>query len=236
MRLALLFLTVASPAVADTHPSTFSLPVGCTAYMTVQNAHCEVDHHFTCTSDPDGHQQRASLDAQGMNFLSVTDQEAQWISSFDPVIGYNEWLLPEQADPVSFAGLIATGVDTFDFQTDTDMFGVTRFVGEDRLTGREVTIDGVTLLQTSYEIMAIAADGTVDWSARGNEFISTDWNIFFGGTGVRTFSDSETSYDERPVEFIFPGEPGFLSTRPKHGCGVAISSAPLSEETTYDYL
>jgi hypothetical protein len=236
MRLALAFLVAPVAAAADNNPATFSLPVGCSAYMTVQNANCEVDHHFTCTSDPAGHQQRASLDEQGMNFLSVVDQEAQWISSFDPVIGYSEWLLPEKEDAVSFSGLVATGVDTFDFHTDTDMFGTTRFVGTDRLTGQEITIDGVTLLQTSYEIMAVAADGTVDWSARGNEFISTEWNIFFGGTGVRSFSDGEESYDERPVEFIFPGEPGFLSTRPKHGCGVAISSAPLSEETTYDHI
>ena len=236
MRIAFLMLVAATPLAAENGPATFSLPVGCTAYMTVQNANCEVDHHFTCTSDPAGHQQRASLDEQGMNFLSVTDQEAQWISSFDPVLGNSEWLLPEQVDAVSFATLVETGVDSYDFQMDTDMFDTTRFVGTDRLTGREVTIDGVRLLQTSYEITAIGPDGTVDWSARGNEFISTDWNIFFGGTGMRVLSDGEETYDERPVEFIFPGEPGFLSTRPKHGCGVAISSAPLSEETTYDHI
>ncbi|MDO6591364.1 hypothetical protein DS901_10190 [Loktanella sp. D2R18] len=236
MRVVFLAFIAASPAAAQTGPATFSLPVGCTAYLTTQNANCEVEHHFICESDPAGYQQRASLDERGMTFLAVIDAEAQWIKSYSPASGINERLLPDAADPASVSELITTGVDHYDFYSDRDPIGPVHYVGADRLTGREVTIDGVTLLETSYEITASAPDGTIEWSARGSEYVSPDWQRFFGGTGVRSFSHGEESYDERPIEFIFPGEPGFLSTRPKHGCGVAISSAPLSEETTYDHL
>ncbi len=236
MKMAALLLIAASPATAQTGPATFSLPPGCTAYVTTQNASCEVEHLFTCDTDPEGHQQRVTLDEQGMTFLSVIDAEAQWISSFYPRDGYNKWLLPDAADPASFSELLANGVDHYDFYTDTDRFGATHYVGTDRLTGREVTIDGVTLLETAFEITASAPDGTVIWSTRGNETISPEWRRFFGGTGVTKSSAGEEPFDERPIEFIFPGEPGFLSTRPKHGCGVALSSAPFSEETTYDHL
>ena len=47
--------------------------------------------------------------------------------------------------------------------------------------------------------------------------------MFLSGTGTVTTSEGSFDRADRPVEFIFPGEPGFLSPNPKHGCGVAIS-------------
>ncbi|SFR52435.1 hypothetical protein SAMN04488005_2546 [Yoonia tamlensis] len=236
MRYLIAFLLLAGPLVAQDNPARFSLPAGCTAYLTTQNASCEVEHLFTCDADPAGHQQRVTLDEQGMVFLGVIDAEAQWIDSFHAIDGFNEWLLPDPANPASISELLANGVDHYDFHTQTDKYGAFNFVGSDRLTGREVTIDGVTLLETAFEITAMASNGTVIWTNAGNEYVSPEWRRFFGGIGAITSEYGEDPYDHRPVEFIFPGEPGFLSTRPKHGCGVAISSAPLSEETTYDYL
>ena len=44
------------------------------------------------------------------------------------------------------------------------------------------------------------------------------------GTGTVTTPRDTFERDGSPVEFIFPGEPGFLSANPKHGCGVVMSS------------
>ena len=105
----------------------------------------------------------------------------------------------------------------------SDEIGETRYVGQDTLTGRQVTIDGVTLDETTYDITAFDPDGNELWSSQGREFISRDWRIFMSGTGTITTPSGSFERSGRPVEFIFPGEPGFLSSRPKHGCGVALS-------------
>ena len=236
MRFLLASLVFAGPAFAQDSSATFGLPVGCTAYLTVQGASCQVEHHFTCEGDPAGTQRRVSLDEQGMTYAGQIDSETQWISSFHALTGHNEQLVPDPAEPASLSDLIATGVDDYDFETYSDMYGTTRYSGQDTLTGREITIDGVTLKETTYDITATTPDGTVIWQGKGNEFISTEWRMFLSGTGVTTTPEGDFPYDDRPVEFIFPGEPGFLSTRPKHGCGVAVSSAPNSEEITHDHL
>lgn len=233
MRHLLALICLATPAAAQ---DVFSLPAGCEAYLTVQGASCQVEHHFTCQGDPDSHQRRVSLDERGLTYAGEIDAEAQWISSIHVISNHSERLAPNPVDPASFSELIATGVDTYDFETLSDEIGTTRYVGQDSLTGRQVTIDGVTLDETAYQITAYDAAGDVVWESQGNEFISRDWRMFLSGTSTVTTPNGTFETDDRPVEFIFPGEPGFLSARPKHGCGVAISSADILKEHANDNL
>lgn len=223
MKYALALICFAGPVAAQSGPTQFSLPPGCDAYLTVQGASCQVDHHFVCEGDPDGHQRRVSLDEQGLTYAGEIDRETQWISSFHALSGHSERLESSPAERASLSDLIETGVDDYDFRTFSLEVGETRFVGQDTLTGRQITIDDVTLDETTYDITAYDADGNEIWRSQGNEFISRDWRMFLSGTGVTTTPNGTFDRDERPVEFIFPGEPGFLSSRPKHGCGVAIS-------------
>ena len=232
MRLAVFILALASPAAAQ----QFSLPAGCTAYLTVQDRSCQVDHHFTCKGDPAGHQRRASLSEEGLTYVGMIDDEAQWIQSFHVMARQSESLAPNPVDPASFTELLATGKDSYDFNTMSQEVGVTRYVGRDILTGNTVEIDGVTLDETAYHITAMTPDGTVIWSSRGNEFISRDWRMFLSGTGTTKTSSDTFDKDDRPVEFIHPGEPGFLSTKPKHGCGVMLSAIPSLQENAHDNL
>lgn len=231
---ALILLAV--PAVAQERPETFGLPAGCDAFVTVQGTSCQVEHHFTCAGDPEGHQRRVSLDERGLTYAGQIDNETQWIASFHALTGHSEQLESNPAEPASLSELIETGEDEYDFRTMSDMFGETRFVGRDTLTGRQVTIDGVTLDETSYDITAYDAAGNEIWSSQGNEFISRNWRTFLSGTGTVTTAEDTFEKDDRPVEFIFPGEPGFLSAQPKYGCGLAISAAPYSEETPHDHI
>ncbi len=223
MRVALALISLAGPAVAQERPATFSLPAGCEAFLTVQSESCQVDHHFTCEGDPTGHQRRVSLDEEGVTYVGEIDAETQWISSFHVLSGHHERLESNPAEPASISDLIAFGVDDYDFRTLSDEIGTTRYVGQDTLTGREITIDGVILSETTYDITAYDAEGNEVWSSQGREFISREWRMFLPGTGVVTTPDGQYDKSNRPVEFIFPGEPGFLSSSPKHGCGVAIS-------------
>lgn len=223
MRAVFALILCASPVAAQQTPQVFSLPSGCDAYLTVQSESCQVDHHFICQGDPSGHQRRVSLDETGLTYAGEIDSETQWINSFHPLSGHSERLEAAPADPASLAELIERGVDSYDFRTLSDQIGTTRYVGEDTLTGREITIDGITLAETTYDITAYDEAGNEVWSAEGREFISRDWQMFLSGTGQVTTPQGSFDRSNRPVEFIFPGEPGFLSSQPKHGCGIAIS-------------
>lgn len=228
MRRALL-LVLAAPAAAQDAPPvedarTFQVPAGCAAYLTVQEASCTVEHLFTCEGDPEGWQRRVEMDEGGVALATVIDRETQWIESDHFAAGFSERLAPSNPDPASLDALLATGLDTYDFSTDSPEYGRTRYVGEDRLTGETVTIDGVALERTAFSIVATDAADKRLWRAEGSQFVSRDWRTFLGGTERVVTADGVEELDSTPVEFIEPGEPGFLSVSPKHGCGLVVSS------------
>lgn len=227
MKTSTLIATLAGLVLpAFSHAQTFSLPSGCEAFVTIQSKDCTVSHHFTCEGDPDGHQRRADLDEQQITYVGRIDHEAQWIESFHMLSGHTE-RLAGTTDPASFSELLADGRDSWDFTTESGQIGETRYVGEDRLTGEEMVIDGVRLLRTEYEIVSYAADGRETWRGAGREFISPDWRMFLSGESSYVTPDDSFDTDGTPVEFIFPGEPGFLSVNPKYGCGAVMSSLEL---------
>jgi len=99
---------------------------------------------------------------------------------------------------------------------------VTRYIGSERMTGETAVIDGITLLRAEYTMESLDANGTQLWRAEGREFISPGWRIYF--SEVTTWYDPGADPDvvaSAPVEFIMPGEPGFLSTVPINDCAPA---------------
>jgi hypothetical protein len=216
-------LLIPAPLLAQEAPRQFALPAGCTGYMTVQAANCTLSHHFTCEGDPAGWQRRVDLDEGGVSYFGAIDAETQWVESFHVLAGRSEQLGPDPVDRASFSGLVATGVDTYDFTTVGEDGLVTRFVGQDRLTGRQVTIDGVVLDETDYAIRAIAPDGTEMWRSSGQEYISRDHVLFLSGRSTIVTPDDTWDTNDSPVEFVFPGEPGFLTGTPVHGCDTVLS-------------
>jgi hypothetical protein len=212
----------ASPALAG----TWTPPQGCEAFMTVQSKACRVSHYYTCQGDAPGDQWRVDMDQEGEFFASRIDREAQWVESFDPV---RQTLDPAPADPASFSELLATGIDTWDFTLSKDDGTGSRAVGYDRLTGRTVVIDGITLSQTEVEFTEYGRDGTVLRRSRGNEYLHPEWRMFFAGPGETDLGDGLwRPIDGSPVEFIFPGEEGFLDRQPKYDCDALTARAPAS--------
>lgn len=206
---------------------TFSMPAGCEAYVTIQMRSCSVSHHFTCAADPEGWQRRVDMDIDGPTYIGAIDGETQWMESFHTFSGHSERLENAPRDPASFAALLSEGTDTYDFQTLSDEIGTTRYVGFDTLTGVTQEIDGVVLDQTEYQITAYDTGGGMIWESKGFEWISRDFRMFLSGVSTITTPEGSFDVDNSPVEFIFPGEPGFLSVFPKHGCGETVSSLTL---------
>jgi hypothetical protein len=218
----------AAPALAQGSARTFAMPQGCAAYVTMHKRGCLVSHLFRCEADPEGHQRRVDLDEAGLTYMGMIDSETQWIESYYPLSGETARLLPGATDPASFTELLETGRDGMDFETMSDIDGVTSFRGEDRLTGNTMVVDGITLEETEFEVTAFDPAGQFLWTVRGNEYIQRDWRTFLSGT--RTYDNGTESWDldNTPVEFIFPGEPGFLTSTPRHGCGAIMSKIDIS--------
>ncbi|APE42028.1 hypothetical protein BOO69_00340 [Sulfitobacter alexandrii] len=222
MRAAILAL-LAGPVAAG----TFTPPQGCTAFLTVQNRGCIVEHLWTCTADGPGLQWRGEIDQRGLVYVGQIDVEAQWVQSFFLTSGDREALISPAPDPASFSTLLQSGLDTYDFSLDTGE-GPHRVVGFDRIAERDVVIDGERLHRTEYSIRKTDADGELIYEAEGSEYVSETHGRFFSGTGDVTRPDTTFSYDSRPVDFIYPGQGGFLSDTPLYGCD-ALAAGYVTE-------
>ncbi len=215
-----LVLTAALIVPLPASAGSFMPPEGCTTFMTVQSRQCRVSNHYRCDADPAGDQWRADFDQQGPFFISRINAEAEWVESFD--LGemiVRQVLQPNPADPASFSELVGTGVDSFEFGLSRDNDEETLVRGFDRLTGRSFTIDGITLRETEFDFTETDLDGTILRQSRGNEYISEEMRMFFSGPSQWNGGDGNfLPTDGSPVQFIFPGEPGFAATEPLFDC------------------
>lgn len=235
MRWLVLSALVAGPAAAG----SFTPPEGCTTFLTVQSKGCRVSNHYICAADPKGDKWRADFDQEGMFFLSRTNDEGEWIESFETGAGTKQVLVPNPADPASFSELLSRGRDDYRFQLSTDGAAPTSVEGHDSLTGKQVVIDGEPLQQTEFEYAETGADGQLLRRSYGNEYISDKWRLFFAGPSQWDGGTGFLPMDGSPVKFSEPGEPGFETTQPIFDCDAVMSSLPFSpipKEAQNDHL
>lgn len=231
VRLGLLLaplLVAGGPAVAD----GFTPPEGCSAYLTVQTMGCRVENHFTCDAAP-GHRWRVDHDAEGPSFTARIDAEAQWVESRSLLSGLGRQTVFPAQDPASMTVLLEEGYDDFTFEERHSDGSVLRVEGFDRLTGDEVEIDGERLLRTQfrYRIIDPQTGALVDMG-EGREFVSPVHRRFFSGVTVYQTEDGPVQFDRSPVQFAYPGEPGFGATDPIFGCGEMMSALPRSRSAS----
>jgi hypothetical protein len=197
--------------------------------MTVQSRGCRVSNHYRCSADAAGDQWRADFDQEGIFFQSRINAEAEWVESLEFNPSTTQTLDPGAADPASFSELLSAGIDTFDFGLSKDNGERTRVSGFDRLTGRNFTIDGISLQETEFKFTETDLTGNVLRESRGNEYINPDWRMFFSGPSEWNGGDGAfLPIDGSPVTFIFPGEPGFGATQPLFECDATVASFPQS--------
>ena len=138
--LVAVFFAGAAPAFAG----SFTPPAGCTGFLTVQARACRVSNYYTCTQDAAGDQWRADFDQEGIFFASRVDAEGQWVESLEMNPMVRQTLDPGAEDPASFTELLG-GLDSFAFTLSRDNGERSVVRGFDRLTGKTVIIDGVSL-------------------------------------------------------------------------------------------
>lgn len=211
----------ATPQPADA--GSFTPPAGCTGFLTVQARACRVSNYYTCTQDAAGDQWRTDFDQEGLFFASRVDAEGQWVESIEMNPMVRQTLDAGAEDPASFTELLS-GLDTFAFNLSRDNGKRSSVRGFDRLTGKSVVIDGVTLSQTQFEYSETDGAGNVQNRSRGFEYVHPEWRIFFAGPTEWDGGSGYLPMDGSPVEFIFPGEAGFFSTQPLFECDAVLSS------------
>lgn len=221
----ILALMTTLPLAAEA-ASTFTPPEGCSTWMTVQARACRVSQYYKCSADAPGDQWRADFDQDGMFFVSRIDGETQWIESYDLNPKVKQTLDPNPEDPASFSDLLGGG-DTFAFNLSKDDGRQSRVRGFDRLTGKTVVIDGITLQQTEFEFEEQDADGNLLRRSKGNEYVHPEWRNFFAGPSQWDGGDGQyVPIDGSPVQFVFPGDKGFAATEPLYECDAILSGLP----------
>ncbi len=224
MILALALLLAPVPGLAG----SWTAPEGCEVFMTVQSKGCRVSQYYRCIADPHGDQWRADFDQEGVYFLSHIDGEGQWIESYNLNPTVRQTLDPNAQDPASFSELLSSGMDTFAFGLSREDGTQSDVAGFDRLTGKTTVIDGITLRQTEFDYTEVDPMGNVLRRSRGNEYAHPEWRLFFSGPSEWDPGDGNfLPMDGSPVEFVFPGEPGFLKTQPIYDCDAVMSEAEI---------
>lgn len=222
--LALLPLLLASPALAG----GFKAPEACQTTMTIQSRGCYVANYYSCSANP-GDLFRVDYDQEGPFYLSRIDSETQWIESTDLDDNTVQTLDPGAQDPASFTALTETGYDAFAFSLSKTNGEHTNVSGFDRLTGKTVKIDGVTLDQTEYEYTETDDQGEILRQSRGNEYILRDQRTFVSGSSEWWDGENWLPLEGSPVDFAFPGEKGFEATQPLFDCDAVMSGLPRAE-------
>lgn len=216
------------PLPAGAAGPVYQPPRGCTLDMTVQLHNCQVANHFRCADDPAGDRWVSYADGGGEYFLSHIDRETRWLESISRADGTIDRLDESgSADHASFSTLLSTGRDDFDFATISTTGEVRRYIGFDALTGNTVTISGVTLERTRFELRVEDASGNLIARRKGNQFINRDMRLFFSDaeTVENAFGDRASTY-EAPAAFAFPGDEGFGATKPEYDCDMMMTNLP----------
>lgn len=225
----LVALTLAAPAtMAETRPNIYGAT--CPAILTVQSADCTVSVIRQCPGDATGATTSVNFGPDGYLSAGAVDAQGAWTENHTSWDGAFERTLPNPADPISLDDLLRDGIDTYNFRLSHTEGGVTRelqVIGADILTGRQTTIDGLPLDIVSTDLRILETDGTTFYQTRGEQYVSPEMRLWFlGSDSVLGDDGSITNYDSRPVDFLFPGDPGFGVTTPLYGCGDSAPSLP----------
>ncbi len=206
-------IATGAPAFAQ---QNFAPPEGCEGVLTVQQKGCVMVNVWSCEADEPGDQWIALIGGGGLFSIQKVDDEFQWLESYK-VTGEEQLRLPAD-DPASLTELFANQIDTWDFVIETEE-GIERNVGFDSLTGETTVIDGEELLNTEFQGRTLDADGNEVETGSGRQYVSQTHRLFFFGEAWDE-ATPDNIIDMSPVEFIYPGEPGFFSASPKFECNV----------------
>jgi hypothetical protein len=225
-------------AVVTTLPAqaeVWTVPAGCQIFLTVQSKECRVSNYYRCAGEPQGYRWQADFDPEGLKLLTQIDAETVPVKISDPRAG-TEWVMdPTSAMRPDLDALLNQRVAMADYRmverggTVALMRGFRQQVPNSDEAGAPpaiVTIDGVTLQSVIFNLDRSGSDGVVNSVRMGTEYLNAEWQLVFSGPEQRSKPDDVSAFtdsDDSPVDFIFPGEPEFGTTRPTEDCELLLT-------------
>jgi hypothetical protein len=232
---------VCGAMTSPVYPEEWTVPAGCKLYLTVQSKECIVSNHYRCSGDPEGYRWQADFDPKGLKLLTQTDAEAVPVRIDDPRAS-RQWLLDAGSTTLPTVSAVLIERVTYpDYRMignngeTTQIRGFRQQVPESTEAGAplaDVVIDGVPLKAIMFNIDRSGVDGAVQSLHVGTEYLQSEWRLVFPGPEQRSEAGNLSAFrdgDRSPVDFIFPGEPGFGTTQPTEDCELLLtelSSAP----------
>jgi len=218
IRSALLLVAAALPVAAQP-----DLPEGCTPYLTIQTADCEVDVYMRCVRTGGTYNRIQNYARHGLD--TIEEATPDWSLLFSVDVERNTGLVVRDgpSTPISTAALLANGVTAFeypvDFYFDRPAPYSVQMTGEFRLTGQTAEIGGQELLVLENRIrIAIPPPvGPLEMIQAG--YYSAALDAYMEGPGSLRLGDRVAPVDAGPVAFALPGEPGWLNLTPIYNCG-----------------
>ena len=217
----------------------WSVPAGCETFLTVQFRECRVANFYRCGADPEDQVWRADFDPEGLLLLTLTDADTVPLRIIDPRAETDLRLDPGSQYSPSLAALLAQPWVNIEYrmidqsgQGDKFLGMRSRLPASDKLPIKfsSVTIDGVVLEEVIFNVGRGSVSGDYVQVRQGVEYVQLDWRLVFSGPeehslpgNLEAFSD----VDQSPVDFIFPGEPDFGTTRPTEDCELQLSELAL---------
>lgn len=212
MRTALaLAVLMATPAGAD----PIALPKGCAAAFTVQAADCSVRTMWRCDGDAPGEMRVTRYGPEG----PILD--ARYDADFVPLERVNHangtiTRIGEITDRFNFGRVLTEGRDSYAYSELQEPSLELQIWGSMVLTGETVTIDGRPMQRITGQRW-IMAPGENPFELQEESFHDAELAFLFGGTN-RFPGIDDPVVDSSPVDVILPGEAGFMSDQPLHGC------------------
>ena len=217
------------PMNTSAEAQTAEIPNECSAYLTVQTRSCRVLHFMTCTDLSSGQYRVDRYDAEGIGSAALYDRQMNALVVILPREGAILRQDPASPDPLSMDELIETGKDTYDATRMINESVPLRLKGFDLLTEESVVIDGRTLKVTEFNLRETGPNGEVYGHTAGRQYLDTSLRYIFGGIYRDQTDAGAPDQDTTPVDFIYPGDDGFLATEPRFDCAQSLASLTPEE-------
>ncbi len=228
-----IMMGLASPAATQ----SFDVPAGCQGFLTVQQQVCRVKHYFTCEGDPEGHRHIHTHTADGLIQHMVIDSHFNWVL-VDFVGHARRFEVPNNVvgnDSLSI--LQRDGIYRFDdplYDVMGDQRHAVRWIGANELTGQSRIIDGVQMLEVTHLSDFYDASGAIYAHYDAVQLLWPEYGLFLSWSWVDQGS-GEMLFD-RPIDLIFPGEPGFDQATPRYGCDALMSGLDQPDHAPFRHV
>ena len=209
-------------AVSAQAKDRYTMPDSCQGILTAQLSSCEVQNFYRCDGDPTGFLNAMAFGPDGILYYAIQNADGAPVIGEYPQDGVS--LIDNKRGPdfISSTVLMTQGLDRFDFEMDSDL-GTFRAVGQMRLTGETKIIDGRSLDLVESELNFYDPKGALVLSADEPDLFDRELRWHFDTL-------DPDGLNKTPREFIYSGEPGFLTRAPKYDCGVVTSQNTSKHE------